>query len=87
MQNNEQNISMSYNKFCSNLNKLYPVIDKDDEELLAIIYEFALIHDNAYFETGVLAGFQLYKEFEDGYKKLGKGDIQDVLKNEEGVIA
>lgn len=69
----------SYDRFFTAIEELYPEADRQNDELFHAVAEFAAIHDNAYFRTGVIVGFRLYKEFEEGYARLDGMDIPAAL--------
>lgn len=65
----ERKIDESYDKLFAELERIYPELSRDDNELFNIIEDFAATHDRVYFETGVLTGFQLFKNLENEYKE------------------
>lgn len=77
--NYDKKIEESYDKMLSELENRYPGLDRNDDGLISLITDFAAVHDYVYFESGMLAGFQLYKNMEDGYKKHSNGDLQNIL--------
>lgn len=58
----DKTIDESYETFFNNIENLYTDADREDNKLFDIISEFACVHDDIYFEAGMLVGFQLYKE-------------------------
>ena len=44
-----------------------------------IISKFACVHDDIYFEAGMLVGFQLYKELTENYEHHEDKDITAIL--------
>lgn len=71
----EQELEASYGAFIEKLEKLYPDAGFREEELLRAVSDFAAIHDRAYFRTGVLAGFRLHRELEEGYERQSQREI------------
>lgn len=69
----EKKINHSYELLFARLEELYTEVSRDDDNLFEAVNEFATLHDEVYFKTGVLTGFQLYKNMELGYEKY-KGD-------------
>lgn len=61
-------IDESYVTFFNDIENLYTDADREDNKLFDIITEFACIHDDIYFEAGMLVGFQLYKELTEKYE-------------------
>lgn len=72
-------IEESYDIFYKNIEKLYTNVNRDDDSLFDIINDFARTHDDIYFESGLLIGIQLYKEFMETYDKHAKNDISLLL--------
>lgn len=72
-------IDESYETFFDNIENLYTDADREDNKLFDIITEFACIHDDIYFEAGMLVGFQLYKELTGKYEYHADKDITAIL--------
>lgn len=64
----EKKLKESYETIFTKLEGMYPEADRQDDALFNTVTDFAEIHDNIYFEAGVLAGFQLYKSLDEGYR-------------------
>lgn len=77
--NYEQKIDDSFETFFDKMKQLYPEIEKEEDEVFNVVANLATTHDEIYFATGVLVGFQLYKNMEQGYVRLKDGDIQSIL--------
>ncbi|MDE7436029.1 MAG: hypothetical protein K2N01_09485 [Lachnospiraceae bacterium] len=71
----EQELEASYGAFIEKLQELYPDAGFQEDELLRAVSDFAAIHDRAYFRTGVLAGFRLHRELEEGYERQSQREI------------
>lgn len=78
--NYEEKIESSFDELFEKLESLYENADREDNRLFDAIGDFALIHDDVYFEAGFLTGVQLSKCLEQSYKKHGAGDIESILK-------
>lgn len=72
-------IDESYETFFNDIENLYTDADREDNKLFDIITEFACIHDDIYFEAGMLVGFQLYKELTEKYEYHADKDITAIL--------
>lgn len=72
-------IDESYETFFNEIENLYTDADREDNKLFDIITEFACIHDDIYFEAGMLVGFQLYKELTEKYEYHADKDITAIL--------
>lgn len=74
-----QKVKDSYDALFTRLESLYDDADRNDNQLFEAIADFAMVHDDTYFESGMLVGFQLYKSMEQGYKNHDISDVQDIL--------
>ena len=57
----EAALQKAYDDLLSGLEAMFPGAHRHDERLFDIILDFAIAQETIYFETGVLAGIQLYK--------------------------
>lgn len=78
-ENYGKEIDNSYIEIFEKLESLYSEADRGDDKLFDAVVGFAALHDDIYFEAGVLVGFQLFKSLEQGYQKHSQGDIQSIL--------
>lgn len=83
-ENYEQEIDKSYDEIFSRLEKLYSEVNRKDDGLFEIIMDFSALHDDIYFEAGVLIGFQLFKNLEQEYQKHGKDSILNFVSKAKG---
>ena len=60
----EEKLEGSYDSFLSGLERKYPGIDRNDNELMDMISDFAGAHDHVYFEAGALTGFRLCRNMD-----------------------
>lgn len=79
VENYDSAIDESYETFFADIEKLYTDANREDNKLFDIISEFARVHDDIYFETGMLVGFQLYKELVEKYEHLMDKGITTIL--------
>lgn len=79
-------INKSYQIFFADIEKLYTGADREDNELFDIISEFACIHDGIYFESGMIVGFQLYKELTEKYEHHAAKDITAILEKRKQLL-
>lgn len=75
----DNTIDESYETFFKDIENLYTDADREDNNLFDIISEFACVHDDIYFEAGMLVGFQLYKELNDRFEHHADKDITAIL--------
>lgn len=66
----ENKVENSYNTFFECIEKVYPFVNRNEGKLWDAVTEFASVHDEVYFEFGIIVGFRLYKNLEQGFKKL-----------------
>lgn len=79
VENYDSMIDESYETFFDNIESLYTDADREDNKLFDIISEFACVHDDIYFEAGMLVGFRLYKELTEKYEHHADKDITAIL--------
>lgn len=75
--NSEEKMKQSFDAFLSKLRNLYPEIEQENEELFDVVAEMLAAHEDAYFMSGVLVGFQFYKNMEQGYEHLQEGEEEE----------
>lgn len=75
----ESAIDESYKIFFTGIENLYTDANRDDKILFDIISKFARTHDDIYFETGMLVGFQLYRDLVEKHEYLVEKDITAIL--------
>lgn len=67
---NEDELEEAYDMVFEKLEKVFPAISRDHNEIFDAIVDFAMIHDEIYFEMGLLTGFNLYRNLEHGCKSV-----------------
>lgn len=72
-------IDESYETFFADIESLYTDARREDNKPFDIISEFACVHDDIYFEAGMLVGFQLYKELTEKHEHHADKDISAIL--------
>ena len=80
-ENYEREIEKSYDEIFYGLEHLYSEADRKDDKLFDVVADFAMLHDDIYFEAGVLIGFQLFKTMEYGYQEHEKDSIMESVSN------
>ena len=83
-ENYEKEIEKSYDEIFYRLEHLYSEADRKDDKLFDIVADFAMLHDDIYFEAGVLVGFQLFKNLEQEYQKHGEDSILNIVLKPKG---
>ena len=83
-ENYEKEIEKSYDEIFYRLEHLYSEADRKDDKLFDVVADFAMLHDDIYFEAGVLVGFQLFKNLEQEYQKHGEDSILNIVLKPKG---
>lgn len=81
LNNYDDIISKSYDTFFDKMENLYAEANRHDGNLFDIVSTLTYIHDDVYFEAGMIIGFQLYKGFDNQYENHKDTDIPTLLKN------
>lgn len=76
----EDRIKKSYDKIYSNLEKLFPPANRNDDELHGAVLDFAIVHNEIYLEMGIIVGFQMYKNMEQGYMDFEVNGMEKIIK-------
>lgn len=71
-------VDNSFNEFFSGIEALYPSASRDNDDLWDIILKFTTLHDEVYFEMGVIIGLQIYKNLEKGSKRIVVDDTTPI---------
>ncbi|MGO1043231.1 hypothetical protein ACTPEO_10890 [Clostridioides difficile] len=79
VENYDSVIDESYETFFDDIESLYTDTNRKDNKLFDIISEFACVHDDIYFEAGMIVGFQLNKELTEKYEHHADKDITAIL--------
>lgn len=67
-----QRLIESVDELFKQLKKIFPTADKENEILFNAIMDFAEIHNNIYFEIGILVGNLIRHDIRGRYKNLSK---------------
>ncbi|MDO4170583.1 MAG: hypothetical protein Q4D45_11880 [Lachnospiraceae bacterium] len=82
-ENYEREIARSYDEIFEKLEKLYSEVNRKDDKLFDVVADFATLHDDIYFEAGLLIGFQLFKNLEQGYRGHKNSSLENILLSKE----
>ena len=74
-------IEKSFEVLFEKLEQLYDGADRNDNRLFDAVSDFAILHDDIYFEVGVIIGTELFKVLENSYRKHENGDIERILRS------
>lgn len=66
----EKRVNNSYDEFFSGIKKLFPSASRGNDDLWNVLLDFSTTHDEVYFEMGIIIGFQIYKNLDEGYGRL-----------------
>lgn len=61
----EERVENSFDKIFTTLEKEFQGLDRENEILYDTVSEFAIAHDEAYFEKGFIMGLKIYKSIEE----------------------
>lgn len=78
-ENYEQMINDSFIHFFEKLESLFPEVDREEDEVFSIVADLVTVHDDIYFSSGLLVGFQLYKNMEQSFENSKEFDMKDLL--------
>lgn len=62
----ENAVEDSCGEFIIELARLFPVIDKDDDELIDAVIKFAAVNEERYLKIGIIAGVGMRRELGEG---------------------
>lgn len=68
-------LQKSENTFFERLEKLYPNVTREDEELYEIFSDLIVLHEECYFEIGILCGLALGEDFAQKFKYLNESTL------------
>ena len=68
----EQRTGKAYEQLFEQLKTIFPAADPDNEELMDMFINFAKTFEEVYFEAGLAAGFELYKNMDKRIAQLKK---------------
>ncbi len=71
--NLERRVAKAYETLLSQLKERFPEVDPDDDDLMDIIINFSRVFEEAYFEMGLTAGFQMYRNMDKRIQEI-KGE-------------
>lgn len=62
--NLDRRIAKAYETLFAQLKEKFPEVDPDDDDLMDIIINFSKIFEETYFEMGLAAGFEMYRNMD-----------------------
>lgn len=71
MNDYDNTIEKSFIEFYNKLEQMLPGADRKNDKLFETVATLAAIHDDIFLEVGILVGFNLYKNLELSYERLG----------------
>ncbi len=75
----EIGIDNSYKNIFDKLECLFPLASRHDDELYGAVLDFAVAHDEIFLEMGILVGFNMCKNLENGYQELEASGFREKL--------
>lgn len=75
-ENYEEKLEKSFREFYTVLESMYEKADRNDSRLHDAVIDFAMVHEDVYFEAGVLTGVQLIRNLEQEYARHKNCDME-----------
>lgn len=69
LENYDKVLQEKYQETFTKISSIYSGNFGQDEDMRSAIYQMTDVRDDIYFEAGVLFGFQLFKELENGFSR------------------
>lgn len=79
LQNAHEKIENTFDILFDKLEESFPMASRDNDDLLNIIIDFAKVHDEIYFQMGLVMGFQLYKNMEQWYPMIDEKMLRSII--------
>ena len=79
-ENYEEKIRKSFCEFYGKLESMYEKADRNDNQLNEAVLDFVMIHEDVYFEAGVLTGVRLLQNLEREYDRHKGSDMDFIWK-------
>ncbi len=76
----EKRVENSLDNLFSTLEDKFPYLNRNDPVLCEALSSFAIIHDEAYFESGFITGIKMYKNIEQRFSKI---HLENLLSTDE----
>lgn len=76
----EERIKNAYDDIFNKLEKMFPSANRNDDELHGAVLDFSIVHNEVYLEMGVIIGFQMYKNMEQGYMDFEVNGMDKIIK-------
>lgn len=74
-----EKIEASYTVLFDNLEEMFPEADRDNDRLFNTVTDFVKLHDEIYFQAGLILGFQLFKTLEQSYSSLDENFVRSIM--------
>lgn len=71
--NLDRRIAKAYETLLGQLKQKFPEADPDDDDLMDIIINFSKVYEETYFEMGLAAGFEMYRNMDKRIQEI-KGE-------------
>ncbi len=75
-ENYEEKLEKSFREFYAVLESMYEKANRNDSRLHDAVIDFAMVHEDIYFEAGVLIGVQLIRNLEQEYDRHKNCDME-----------
>ena len=76
----EERVKNAYEEIFDKLEKMFPSASRHNDNLYNAILDFSIVHNEVYLEMGIIVGFQLYKNMEQGYMDFKVNGMEKIIK-------
>lgn len=76
----EERIGKAYDDIFGALEKMFPSANRHNDDLYGAVLDFSIVHNEVYLEMGVIIGFQMYKNMEQGYLDFEVKGMEEIIK-------
>lgn len=76
----EERIKNAYDKIFDELEKMFPSASRHNDDLYGAVLDFSIVHNEVYLEMGIIIGFQMYKNMEQGYMDFEVNGMEKIIK-------
>lgn len=76
----EERIKNAYDKIFGALESMFPSANRKEDDLYNAVLDFSIVHNEVYLEMGIIIGFQMYKNMEQGYMDFEVNGMEKIMK-------
>lgn len=75
----EREVNNSYERIFSRLEAMFPSADRHDDKFFGTILDFATIHEEVFFEMGMLIGYNICGDLNSSSSKIKTPEFQKMI--------